>query len=142
MSTQVETPIKTQEGMYAVIQIDNGDKSVRLRGGYQRDYTEVLATLYKPENVDQDTQDKLEDADGDLVALNLVYNILDDEDEDDIEATSDAIVEAEDELIETMLKDEFGKLLAQAQFVQVIFEDRNPETYVRTETCFELEEYV
>ena len=122
----------------AVIRVDIDRKSSRDRDGNRTSYTEILATLYTPQSVDQVAQDKLDDADGDYVLLDRIEHILDDEDEEDIEATSSAVTEAEERLVKSILTD--GVLdgyLAQAQSVRVYFPYYD-ETYVRGENGFEL----
>ena len=122
---------------YAVIRVDTERKSSRDREGNRTSYTEILATLYATESVDQVAQDKLDDADADYVLLDRVEHILDDEDEEDIEATSSAVTEAEERLVKSLLTDGYaGEELAQAQSVRVYFPYYD-ETYVRGENGFE-----
>ena len=140
----IESP-KSQEGniiaktnSLAVIRVDIDRKSSRDREGNRTSYTEILATLYATESVDQVAQDKLDDADADYVLLDRVEHILDDEDEEDIEATSSAVTEAEERLVKSLLTDGYaGEELAQAQSVRVYFPYYD-ETYVRGENGFEL----
>ena len=66
--------------------------------------------------------------------LGGVEHILDEDEDEDIEATSSAVTEAEEQLVKNMLTDD---VLAQAQSVRVYFPYPD-ETYSRGENGFEL----